>query len=667
MTVALGIDTGGTYTDAVLVNSRTGEILSTAKSLTTKHDLSIGIKQAILSVLKDEQKPVSADSVSLVALSTTLATNAIAEGHGAPVCLLLIGYDPELIQKYKFQHELATDDIVYLNGGHDIRGNEVSPLDEHAAKHAVGQRRNHVGAFAVSGFFGALNPTHELKIRQLINDMSDLPVTCGHELSTRFNSIKRATTAALNARLIPIIQDLITNVRSSLAKLSITAPLMVVKGDGSLVLAEWAMKRPIETVLSGPASSAIGAFQLAGNKDVWAVDVGGTTTDIVELLQGKPKLNPEGANISGWRTMVEAVDVYTLGLGGDSHIRCASEKELQIGPKRVVPLCKLASEYPEILKELQRQVNIKHFKDDAGQFLILGRKPHHQLSEKDKSVLNRLNAGPQSIKKLVDKTFRVDPWVSRRIQYLEEIGLVQRAAFTPTDALHVINRFQRWNSEASKLGAELLAQQFGLPVIDFCKKAILAVSKQLAAAVITKAIEDEGGTAQWEKEPTAKVLLERALDDVQEKQLGCKVMLRRQIVALGAPVEAYMPNVADKLHTELIVPSHAEVANAIGAVSGGVIQRFRMYIRPMDAGLTFRLHLPDGSKDFSELEQAVDYAHEYMVPHAKEQARQAGAEQVEIKIDRTDKWAKVRGHQDVYLGTQLMYTAFGRPSFEFNL
>jgi N-methylhydantoinase A/oxoprolinase/acetone carboxylase beta subunit len=667
MTVALGIDTGGTYTDAVLVNSRTGEILSKAKSLTTKHDLSIGIKQAILSVLKDEQKPVSADTVSLVALSTTLATNAIAEGHGVPVCLLLIGYDPELIQRYKFQHELAADDIVYLNGGHDIRGNEVSTLDEHAAKHAIDQRLNHVSAFAVSGFFGALNPIHELKIRQLINDMSDLPVTCGHELSTRFNSIKRATTAALNARLIPIIQDLIANVRSSLAKLSITAPLMVVKGDGSLVRAEWAMKRPIETVLSGPASSAIGAFQLAGNKDFWAVDVGGTTTDIVELLQGKPKLNPEGANIGGWRTMVEAVDVHTLGLGGDSHIRRSSEQKLQIGPKRVVPLCKLASEYPEILRDLQRQVKIKRFKDDAGQFLILGRKPHHQLSEKDKSVLNRLNDSPQSMKKLVDKTFRVDPWISRRIQYLEEIGLVQRAAFTPTDALHVINRFQRWNSEASKLGAELLAHQFGLAVIDFCKKAILAVSKQLAAAVITKAIEDEGGAAQWEKEPTAKVLLERALDDVQEKQLGCKVMLRRPIVALGAPVEAYMPAAADKLHTELIVPSHAEVANAIGAVSGGVIQRFRMYIRPMDAGLTFRLHLPDGSKDFSELEQAVGYAHEYMVPHAKEQARQAGAEQVEIKIDRTDKRAKVRGHQDVYLGTQLIYTAFGRPSFKFNL
>ena len=666
MTVALGIDTGGTYTDAVLVNSRTGAILSTAKSLTTKHDLSICIKQSILSVLKDGHKAVSADTVSLVALSTTLATNAIAEGHGAPVCLLLIGYDPELIQKYKFQCQLATDDIVYLSGGHDIRGNEVSPLDEQAARHAIGQRLGYVGAFAVSGFFGALNPTHELKIRQLINDTSDIPVTCGHELSTRFNSIKRATTAALNARLIPIIQDLIANVRSSLAKLSITAPLMVVKGDGSLVRAEWAMRRPIETVLSGPAASALGAFQLAGNKDVWAVDVGGTTTDIVELLQGKPKLNPEGANIGGWRTMVEAVDVHTLGLGGDSHIRCTVEQGLQIGPKRVVPLCKLASEYPEILEDLQRQAKLKPFKDNADQFLILGRKPLHQLSEKDESVLNRLNASPQSIKKLVDIIFRGDPWVSRRIQYLEEIGLVQRAGFTPTDALHAINRFHRWNTVASRLGAEILADQLGLPVIDFCKKVIQAVSKQLAASVITKAIEDDGGTAQWDKEPTAKILLERALDDVQEKQLDCKVMLRRPIVALGAPVKAYMPSVANKLHTELIIPSHAEVANAIGAVSGGVIQRFRMYIRPLDAGLTFRLHLPDGSKDFSELEQAVGYAGEYMFPRAKEQARQAGAEQVEIKMERSDKRAKVRGHEDVYLGTQMIFTAFGRPSIARN-
>jgi N-methylhydantoinase A/oxoprolinase/acetone carboxylase beta subunit len=274
VTIALGIDTGGTYTDAVLVNNQTAEILSSAKSLTTRHDLSIGVQKAIQAVLEKGQNAFTAETVSMVALSTTLATNAIAEGHGAPVCLLLIGYDPRLIRQYRFEHDLVTRDLVFIDGGHDIRGNEIMPLDEKAAEKAIRNRRDRVDAFAVSGYFGALNPAHELHVRQLITRISGLPVTCGHELSTRFNSIKRATTVALNARLIPIIQDLIANVRSVLAQLNITAPLMVVKGDGSLVRARWAMQRPIETVLSGPAASAVGAFQLAGKQDVWAVDVG---------------------------------------------------------------------------------------------------------------------------------------------------------------------------------------------------------------------------------------------------------------------------------------------------------------------------------------------------------------------------------------------------------
>jgi len=120
----------------------------------------------------------------------------------------------------------------------------------------------------------------------------------------------------------------------------------VVKGDGSLVRAGWAMRRPIETILSGPAASVVGAWHLAGRRDVWVVDVGGTTTDIAVLHDGRPRLNPEGAQVSRWRTMVKAVDVHTVGLGGDSHVRLSDEGRLAIGPRRVVPLCLLATEHP---------------------------------------------------------------------------------------------------------------------------------------------------------------------------------------------------------------------------------------------------------------------------------------------------------------------------------
>ncbi|MBW2408354.1 MAG: hydantoinase/oxoprolinase family protein [Deltaproteobacteria bacterium] len=664
MSIALGIDTGGTYTDAVLLNSQTGEICATAKSLTTRHDLSLGVNKAIKAALNKRQNAISPESISMVALSTTLATNAIAEGHGAPVCLMLIGYDPNLIRRYRFEHDLVTRDIAFIDGGHDIRGNETMPLDEPSAEKAILSRCDHVEAFAVSGYFGALNPTHELRVREMITRMSGQPVTCGHELSTRFNSIKRATTVALNARLIPIIQDLIANVRAVLVQLEIAAPLMVVKGDGSLVRAQWAMQRPIETVLSGPAASAVGAFELAGKQDVWAVDVGGTTTDIVELREGRPKLNAEGASVGGWRTMVEAVDVNTRGLGGDSHIHCSPENELLIGPKRVVPLCKLACEHPEIMTALARQSKTKYYRDNADLFVLSGRRPNRQhIDAKDETLLNLLKNGPRSLIILVERNFRKDPWLAKRIENLQETGLVQLAGFTPTDALHVLHRFEPWNAEASRKGAEILSTRLGIPVDEFCETAIRSVSKQLAAAVITKAIQDEGAGAQWDKEPTARVFLKRALEEGRDKQIDCKITLQRSIVALGAPVKSYMPAAAEKLNTRLIIPEHAEVANAIGAVSGGVIQRLKLLIRPQNAGLKFRLHLTEGSKDFSDLESAVRYAREFMLPRAEQLAKQAGADQVEIKMDRHDNIAKVKGPQVVYLGTELIFTAVGRPRF----
>ena len=272
-----------------------GQVLCSAKALTTRRDLSIGIGEAIDAVFAQPGAPPPGD-VGLAALSTTLATNAIVEGQGSPVCLILIGYDPDLIQQYGFEQDLVTDDVVYIQGGHDIHGDEAAPLDEDTLRQAVLARRERVEAFAVSGYFAVRNPAHELRARELIEERTGLPVTCGHDLTTRLNSVRRATTVALNARLVPLLRELIETLRQALSERSVAAPLMVVKGDGSLVRAEWAMQRPIETILSGPAASAVGAWQLAqhANGDLqdgrlWAIDVGGTTTDIAALREGRPQ------------------------------------------------------------------------------------------------------------------------------------------------------------------------------------------------------------------------------------------------------------------------------------------------------------------------------------------------------------------------------------------
>jgi N-methylhydantoinase A/oxoprolinase/acetone carboxylase beta subunit len=468
---------------------------------------------------------------------------------------------------------------------------------------------------------------------------------------------------ALNARLIPLLRELIASVRRTLDDQAITAPLMVVKGDGSLVRAEWAMQRPIETILSGPAASAVGAWHLAGRRDVWVVDVGGTTTDIAALRDGQPRLSQEGARVGGWRTMVEAVDVHTTGLGGDSQVRLDGNGRLRIGPRRVVPLCLLASEHPEVMDELRRQATMQEKAEGAAQFVMLWRRAANWLSDEDRALLRRLETGPQSLLLLLSET-RYGWLIRRRIEQLEAQLVVQRAGFTPTDALHVLGRFQRWNAQASRLGAELLAAQAGLSARDFCEQVVRGTSNRVAMELVSKVLEDEVGPPNWEREPTAAALLERALSNHGDGDLGCELTLRRPLVAIGAPVEAYMPRVAERLHTELIIPPHAEVANAVGAVAGGVVQRLRVLISSLDGGGRFRLHLPDGVHDFGDLEQAVRHAQQVMLPHAEALAQQAGAEQVEVRMARTDRRAEVGGGwgEEIYLGTELIFTAVGRPS-----
>jgi len=667
MPITLGIDTGGTYTDAVLVDQASGTVLAWAKALTTYHDLSVGIGEAVAAVFAGQV--VAPTDVSLVGLSTTLATNAIVEGRGNPVCLILIGYDPALLQQYGFERDLVTQDVVYLHGGHDGAGDEIEPLDVTAAREAILARRDQVEAFAISGYFGVRNPAHELRVRALVEELTastngqPLPVTCGHELTTRLNAVRRATTVALNARLIPLLHELIATVRRALDALGVVAPLMVVKGDGSLVCAEWAIRRPIETILSGPAASVVGAWYLAGRRDVWMVDVGGTTTDIAVLRDGRPRLNSEGAQVGRWRTMVEAVDAHTVGLGGDSLVRLDAEGRLAIGPRRVVPLCVLSTTYPGVVEALRRQAGQRQWDGLATQFVMRQRRTASELSETERALMQHLDGGPQALAALVEK-LRYGSLAVRQIEDLEARRLILRAGFTPTDALHALGRFERWNAAASQLGAELLAKQAGLSPEAFCERVVSGVSNRVTTALVSKLLSDEAAPPDWARENAAAALLARALGNEPASDLDCQLALRHPVVAIGAPVEAYLPRVARQLHTELIVPPHAEVANAVGAVVGSVVQQLQAAIRPIDGDQRFRLHLPDGVRDFGTVEESVAYARQVVPDQLKALARQAGADHVEIQISRVDQSAPVQAAwgQPIYLGTQLTFTAVGRPA-----
>jgi N-methylhydantoinase A/oxoprolinase/acetone carboxylase beta subunit len=663
MAILLGIDTGGTYTDAVLFEEKTNTILSSAKALTTKHDLSIGIRHALETVLSE-----SPPDVRLVSLSTTLATNAIVEGQGSPICVLLLGYPPDALDRSRLREALGDDPVIFIDGGHTVSGEEQLPLDLETARQAIQAHAPQVAAFAVSGYFGVRNPTHELRVRALVEELTGeggqpLPVTCGHELTTRLNAVRRATTVALNARLIPLLRDLIATVRATLDETGINAPLMVVKGDGSLVRSKWALQRPIETILSGPAASVVGAWHLGGRRDVWVIDVGGTTTDIAVLQDGRPRLNIRGARVGEWRTMVEAVDAHTVGLGGDSLVSLDKGFKLSVGPRRVVPLCTLAAEWPGTVEALQRQVGSKTRRASTGQFALAQQEPNRALLEDEQALMSQLASGPVALTTLINR-LRYRALVMRRIERLEAQRLLLRSGFTPTDALHVLGRFVRWNAEASRLGAELIASRLGITAEELCERVVAEMSMRVATELVSKVISDQGVPPEWEREPVAAALLDLALGRTPSSGLDIDLTLRPPVVAVGAPVEAYLPRAAELLHTELTIPPRAEVANAVGAVAGGVMLQRRVLARPVGVDESVRFHLPDGVHDFEILEEGVAFAEEMMRPRLAEMARQAGAAQVEVQMKRNDKHLPVSAgsEQTVYLETELTFTAVGRPS-----
>ena len=223
MAYFLGVDTGGTYTDAVIVDEAADRVIGSAKSLTTRNDLAIGIGKAVDAALAGAG--IAAGEVALVSLSTTLATNALVEGQGGRVALVFIGFDPDDLDRGGLTEALKGDPVLRLEGGHSHAGGEVAPLDMARLEAEVAALGPEVMGFAVAARFATRNPAHEIAARDAIRRVTGRPVTCSHELSAQLNGPKRALTAVLNARLIGMIDRLVAACERHLLAVGIAAPL----------------------------------------------------------------------------------------------------------------------------------------------------------------------------------------------------------------------------------------------------------------------------------------------------------------------------------------------------------------------------------------------------------------------------------------------------------
>lgn len=668
MAYFLGIDTGGTFTDVVLLDADK-KIVAFAKSLTTRFDLTLGIDTAL-----DQLPPQLLSQVVLVSLSTTLTTNSVVEGRGAPVCVLLAGYDPPQIKSSGLLELLGSEAIVALPGGHDAGGFALQPLDEDAARAAILKHAPRVSAFAISASFGVRNPAHELQLRAWVEALCDKPVTCGHELASSLGAPRRALTVALNARMIFHVKTLIDSVQRILQTRHIDAPLMMVKGDGTLINAASALHRPVGTVLSGPAASVLGACALSGLQNAIVADMGGTTTDIAVVRNGQPELSFDGALIGQWRPMLETVKIYAIGLGGDSEVRFQGGEGLAIGPRRIVPLSLLAHQHPHVLALLERRQNEQPHASQLRFALRLQADDATltRLPPDERRAWEQLAHGPVDMEcaNLEDRE------LARALARLERQGLAIYSGFTPSDAAHVLGLSSHWDPTAAMYGARIWARQmrhlYGLGTWVSgdaqapARQVIDKVSDAIAQKLIEAGLNDAGQMNEGNANKMSALLTQMALHRPLASNSGPSAVFNLQfspdlpLVAVGAPAASYYPKVAQGLGVQLVMPTFAEVANAVGAVLGQISQRVHITVSQPAKGL-FRVFTATGPCDFSTLESALRHAQELAGTEATLRARQAGAASTCLAFSQLDNNVNNDIDGNMFFEARVTATASGPP------
>jgi N-methylhydantoinase A/oxoprolinase/acetone carboxylase beta subunit len=632
--IYLGIDTGGTFTDGVLLDPLTHTILKTTKVLTTHHDLRICIAQVLDQLASD-----GGGDISLVSLSTTLATNAIAEGKARPVALFLLGYDQKLVYQYDFHTQFGTDRFFFIDGGMDMNGREQSPLDEETLAARVSEVMEQVEAFAVSSYAGTFNASHEERAGTILSHISGLPVVQGNHLTSRLNSIRRATTASLNAGLLSTAYDFLTTVQAMLVQRSITCPLIVVRGDGSLVSADFASHRPVEIIHSGPATSAIGGLYLAGVESALVIDMGGTTTDLALLSNGRPLLDKGQATVSGYKTSVRTIRARSFGLGGDSQIQFSPRGEVTVGPRRVIPLSYLAYQYPEVKHDLLAWLEgaPEKFYSDRLAYWLLRREPRQPFRDtRTQKVLDLLRGGPKRLPWLLKQAGAVSVVQVDGSRLVRE-DIIAEAGLTPTDLLHVTGEYAPWDRETACKVVEVLAHSWGcspdalveMVREQMTRKIVAEVLHFLTGHEVPDALEGtkNGSLARW--------MFEENLAP-SDPFLGFQVQLKLPVIGIGAPARAFLGGAAAALGTEIIFPQHYAVANAVGTVVGNVFVQHEAEVLPVVEGSVitgYTARAGSHQARFASMDEALVFARTQAAEQARAEAAAAGAKEPVIEME----------------------------------
>ena len=659
MRYGIGIDTGGTYTDAVLYCFDTRAVVAKAKALTDRGNLSRSIDSALHGLPEARFAEVSS-----VAISTTLATNACVEGKGGRAHLLLVGASEKLLQKVDAarRYGLSAEDVLCVDGRATFDGKAAEQVDWDAVVTAHPDFFREADALCVAAMNAVRNGgIHEIAAQEALSSRFPVPFVRAGELADGLNVFERGATALLNARLLPLIREFMDSVQTQLDQRGIACKYMTVRSDGSLMGQDTALRKPVETILSGPAASVIGAKALAGCPDCLVVDIGGTTTDIAVIQNGRPAATDQ-IEIGGWRTQIRGVSIDTFALGGDSRFWIKGGS-LALDTRRVKPLCALAVEHPEIVGHLQALVDLRRQHSlPIYEFLQLIRPDvdERRYNAAENDLIRALRNGPVMLGGGAVDLYGLDS------ERLENEGVILRCGLTPTDILHVTGDFTAFDARAARLAVRYFLhnlQQYdddeaGLRA--FCADALERFRHQLfrhIAATLLKHSYPEIFRGVPDEQFSRYIEHLWKGDDAAGRLCHLALTPQVKLIGIGAPTHAFLPDVAARLGMECIIPADADVANAVGAVVAGVNASVVVAVRP-DVEGGFSLHGPGRSAHFDEYEDALAAAREEAEALAREKGRALGADRVlRVQVETMRHTGHTKFGDAVDLGTDVIATA----------
>lgn len=635
MKIGIGIDTGGTCTDAVAYDYESGVLLAKGKALTTRENLSVGIGKALDLLPQDLIR-----DAALISLSTTLATNACVENKGSRAKLLIFGLTDEFIRRFDAEGDYGFkyDSVRCIDTHGSADGLRIDEPDWDNVIAENGAWLADADALAAAELYAFNNGAPcERRMKQLTEELYGLPFVCASELTNNLEVLTRGATALLNARLLPIVREFIEAALSDFAARDCKAPVMVVRSDGSLMSAKLAFTRPVETILSGPAASVLAGRSFTGDKDYLIIDMGGTTTDVSVVHNKKPVMADSGIRIGGWQTYVKGVFVDTFALGGDSAIRMKNET-LQIFPRRVMSICAAARRWPEIKAALEELVtDTRKSQFPIHEFLYLVREPADtkRYDKIELALIDTLRKGPCLLGNL-QATAGIDLY-HLDSERLEAEGIVMRCGLTPTDFMHIKGDYTEYDGEASVLAARHLLRRLGREdtpeeLLALADEAYGLVGERLYMGLVRILLAQQY-PAQFGNGLDAKTEFlarqgwaNRGQDEhpLFRYMLGTKATL----VGIGAPTHLFLPAVAKALGTEYLKPENAEVANALGALKADITATSSVEISKglsSSGHIYYVVHAPTGSTRFENYDEAIEAAKTASEQAALKEARARGA------------------------------------------